>query len=174
MPLFRGAITILSLLLCPTLVAQDATAYGVASIRVFLFHETNGRIDTTDLVALGDAANLFNTNIGGGLAHDSPSGAAVVLVEVTGPFHLDETGHRSGPFASDTNHSVLLTAQVDGRTVLERAVRLRSLFSEERQVWVPFVVYGTGCGALKLNATLTRDRQPEATLLRTINFQCGE
>ncbi len=174
MPGFLRTLPILGLLLTPPLAAQDTTAYRVASMRVFLFHETTGTIDTTDLVAPRDRGELFNTNIGGGLAHDSPSGAVAVFVQLTGPFHLDETGHLSPPFALDTTRTLQLVAQIDDRTVLQRAVRLRSLFSEEHQVWVPFVVYGTGCGELKLTATLTRARQPEGTLVRAVTFQCGE
>ena len=172
-PLWHAA-PLLSFLLCRGLAAQDTTAYRVASLAAFLFHETTGTIDTLDLLAPRDRGSLFNTNIGGGLAHGSPSGATVVLVQLTGPFHHDETGHRSGPFTDDTSHTLQLTADVDGRTLLQRAVRLRSLFSEERQVWVPFIVYGTGCGALKLTAILMRNRQPEATLDRSITFECGE
>ena len=173
MPGFLRALLILGLLLTPSLAAQDTTAYRVTSMQVLLFHETSGLIDTTDLLALGDTANLFNTSIGEGRA-GSPSGAVVVLVELTGPFHLNETGHLSPPFALDTAHTLQLAAQINGRTLLQRAVRLRSLFSEEHQVWVPFVVYGTGRGELKLTATLTRARQSEAILVRTVTFQCGE
>jgi len=173
-PGFLRALPILGLLLTPSLAAQDTTAYRVASMRVFLFHETTGTIDTIDLVAPRDRGELFNTNIGEGLAHGSPSGAVVVFVQLTGPFHVDETGHLSPPFALDTTRSLRLNAQIDGRTVLERAVRLRSLFSEEHQVWVPFLLYGTGCGELKLTATIIRNREPEATLDRSIFFRCGE
>jgi len=171
-PLWHAA-PFLSLLLTQGLAAQDTTAYRVASLSAFLFKQTTGRIDTTDLLALHNR-EPFNTNIGAGLAGGSPSGATFVAVQLTGPYHLDETGHRSGPFAGDTSHTLQLTAQIDGRTVLERAVRLRSLFSEERQVWVPFVIYGTGCGVLKLTATLLREGQPDATLERSVKFRCGE
>jgi len=51
---------------------------------------------------------------------------------------------------------------------------LRSLFSEEHQVWVPFLLYGTGRGELKLTATIIRNREPEATLDHSIFFRCGE
>ena len=173
-PGLLGALPILALLLSPPLAAQDTTAYRVASMRVFLFHETTGTIDTIDLVVPRDRGELFNTNIGGGLAHGSPSGAVVIFVQLTGPFHVDETGHRSAPFALDTTRSLRLNAQIDGRTVLERAVRLRSLFSEEHQVWVPFLLYGTGCGELKLTATIMRARQSEAALDHSIFFRCGE
>jgi hypothetical protein len=170
---FCYAALVLSLLPTQGLGAQDTTAYRIASLSAFLFKQTTASIDTTDLLAL-DNDEPFNTIIGGGIARGSPSGATFVAVQLTGPYHVDETGHRSGPFANDTSHSLQLTAQIDGRTVLERAVRLRSLFSEERQVWVPFVVYGTGCGVLKLTATLLRERQPEATLERSVTFRCGE
>ena len=173
-PGFLRTLPILGLLLAPPLAAQDTTAYRVASMRVFLFQETTGTIDTTDLVAPRDRGELFNTNTGGGLAHGSPSGAVAVVVQLTGPFYLDETGHLSPPFALDTTRALQLVAQIDDRTVLQRAVRLRSLFSEEHQVWVPFVVYGTGCGELKLTATLTRARQPEGILVRAVTFQCGD
>ena len=173
-PGFLRALPILGLLLTPSLAAQDTTAYRVASMRVFLFHETTGTIDTIDLVVPRDRGELFNTNIGEGLAHGSPSGAVVVFVKLTGPFHVDETGHLSPPFAIDTTRSLRLNAQIDGRTVLERAVRLRSLFSEEHQIWVPFLLYGTGCGELKLTATILRNREPEAALDRSIFFRCCE
>ncbi len=133
-PGLLGALPILALLLSPPLAAQDTTAYRVASMRVFLFHETTGTIDTIDLVVPRDR----------------------------------------GPFALDTTRSLRLEAQIDGRTVLERAVRLRSLFSEEHQVWVPFLLYGTGCGELKLTATIMRARQSEAALDHSIFFRCGE
>jgi len=114
-PGFLRALPILGLLLTPSLAAQDTTAYRVASMRVFLFHETTGTIDTIDLVVPRDRGELFNTNIGEGLAHGSPSGAVVVFVKLTGPFHVDETGHLSPPFAIDTTRSLRLNAQIDGR-----------------------------------------------------------
>ena len=171
---FLRALPVFGLLLSPPLAAQDTTAYRVASMRVFLFHETTGSIDTSDLVVPRDRGELFNTNIGGGLAHGSPSGAVLVFVQLTGPFHVDETGHLSPPFALDTTRSLRLEAQIDGRKILERAVRLRSLFSEEHQVWVPFLLYGTGCGELKLTATIMRACEPEAALDHSIFFRCGE
>src|SRR5437773_10489968 len=154
-PGFLRTLPILGLLLAPPLAAQDTTAYRVASMRVFLFHETTGTIDTTDLVAPRDRAELFNTNTGGGLAHGSPSGAVAVVVQMTGPFYLDETGHLSRPFALDTTRDLQLVAQIDDRTVLHLAVSLRSLFSDEHQVSVAFVVYGTSCAELTLTATGT-------------------
>ena len=171
-----------ALLLCVTLAApafaqgrtpRDTTPFQIAALRAYLFHEERGTFDTTDLAALGDAGGLFNVTIGGGLAHGSPSNAMLVLVELTGPFRYDSTGRHS-PFAQDTTGVLQLTAQVESKVLLQRGVRLRSLFSEQGQVWVPFVVYGTGCGPLTLAAKMLHTGLPDAVLSKTIHFQCGE
>ena len=111
-PLWHAA-PFLSLLFAHGLAAQDTTAYRIASLSAFLFKQTTGRIDSTDLLALGDKESLFNTITGGGLAGGSPSGATFVLVQLTGPFHLNETGHRAGPFTRDTTRSLQLMAGGD-------------------------------------------------------------
>jgi hypothetical protein len=139
--------------------APAPAVFAVTGLRAYLFYEPLGRMDERDLV-VGPFA-LWNAMIGAGDA-TAPSNTTIVLVDVTGP-----------AFVTGTKGTLSFVATMGKQILRRETVKLNEFFSEGTRLSIPFVVVGTGCGTLKITATLIvpgrRDR-----LLKTVEFGCGE
>jgi len=163
--MFKPLICLPSLLcLSPGAPSRTASApYHITEIRAHLYYQETGGFDTTDLISDTSVA-LWNTNFGQG--NDNASGATLVLVRVDGNWT-----------SWGTKPHLLVRVEFDsgGPVLSERNVDLRSLFSERHSVWVPYIVYGTGCGTIRITATLLDEHALTLdTLSKTIPFECGE
>jgi hypothetical protein len=156
-------VSVLGLMAGPASLAAPPPAHTITAIRAVLYHQRTGDFDTTDVTNPGVA--LWNTEIGEGVAR-TPSGATLVLVQVTGaPLPGGEVpGH------------VRLTVRIGSTEVYSDSVTLRTFFTEHRSMWIPFLVYDpTPCTPWKLTATLVNaSGAAESTLSKSIPFACGE
>jgi len=129
-------------------------------IRAFLIHEESGRVGTQDIV--GGELVLWNVIIGGGDV-GKPSNSTLVFVDVS------KTDHWS-PSTTEQQGTLRLRATAGGRLLRDHSVALRRFFSRDASLSVPFLVYGTGCEELRLDATLQLPGRRE-TLTRRVPFQ---
>lgn len=104
---------------------------------------------------------MRNVVIGEGMA-EHPTSTTLVLVDVAGP-----------AFGRDLKGSVTLVATNDEREIHRSSVPLMYLFTGKDSATVPFLVYGTGCGKLKLFASVESAEQ-QADRSTIIRFSCGE
>ena len=133
--------------------------HRITGVRVHLFYEASGVLDERDL-ATGDMV-LWNTVIGEGAAV-APSSTSIVYVELEGP-----------SFVAGTAGVLSLTARTAENTLLAQEVDLATFFSQGTTLVIPFVVFGTGCGTLEIDAELTGIPTPSRTQT-AVDFQCGE
>lgn len=163
------ALTIALGLFC-SLLAADAVggdfkapiappAFALSGLRAYLFYEPLGRLDDRDLI-LGSLA-LWNTIIGGGEAK-APSNTIIVQADITGP-----------AFSPDTKGTISIVATSRKRVLRRETIPLSTFFSDGSKLSIPFVVPGSGCGLLRLDALLTTPGHQQR-LVKTIDFHCGE
>ncbi len=137
--------------------------YSIAAIHVYLYYQSTGEIDTTDLLD-GKRYNLWNTIIGAGVAR-KPSCAVWVLVDLSGPTFAKIGGE------------LVVTATAGETTLLEKTLLLGDWFNEGKRLVLPFLIHGTGCEKLEISATLQGFPGAEVkvgTLKKSVPFGCGE
>jgi hypothetical protein len=154
------------LLFAPVAAARDvdpptaARGYEVRGIRAYFYYTGSGTFDLReDLNETGHV--MRNVMIGEGMA-EHPTSTTLVLVDLMGP-----------AFGGGTKGSVTLVATNDDREMHRSSVPLMYLFTGTDSATVPFLVYGTGCGKLKLFASVESEelRADRSTVIR---FSCGE
>ena len=133
--------------------------YTIKAIRVYLFYETLGRADARDLA--DGKFLLANAMMGGGDA-EAPSSTCVVYVDLEGP-----------SFSFATHGELVFHAKVNRRTAVKQVVKLAHFRSEGHTLVIPFVVVGTGCGDLTVEAVLNV-AGTRSELSKSIKFMCGE
>lgn len=129
----------------------------VSGITAFLVSDEDGLIDRRDITA-GRMA-LWNTPIGEGDA-EMPSSSTFVLVEIS-PGNSERK--------SMTYVSLRVRGEKSGRTIFRDRAPIP--MSVRRKLMVPFLIHGTGCEALRLDAAV--DGLSTAAAQKTINFRCG-
>lgn len=139
--------------------AGTPPALALAGMRACLFYEPLGKTDDRDLMS-GSLA-LWNTIIGEGDAK-APSNTIIVHADVTGP-----------AFLAGTKGTVSLVATSGKRVLRRETIPLATFFSDGSKLSIPFVVSGSGCGLLRLDALLTTPGHQQR-LVKTIDFRCGE
>jgi len=138
-------------------------AYRITDVRAHLYYPELGTFDTTNITSQSNPT-LWNTIIGEGRAQ-APSQATLVLVQMSGTWLS-----RSKP---PRLHTIV---SLEGRRpFLDRTVDLSQFFSERRFIWVPFVVFGTGCGKVRIISSLLDENGAQVqSRVDTIPFACGE
>jgi len=135
----------------------------VTDMKAVLYYEQDGTLGTFDAMQQGpEGPALWNTSVGEGAAGGKPSNATVVLVRVT--------GLRKSVWNA-TLHVVATADWPTPRTLLaDQRISLKPYFGAE-VVWIPVVLYGTGCAPVSVTARLEK-----STLgaMRSIPFKCGE
>ena len=155
------------MLLFGAIVANDvppgSAKYSVAAIHAHFYFHSTGEISPTDLLD-GKPHALWNTIIGAGEA-GKPSGAILVLVDLTGPTFANIDG------------KLTLKAAEGEKILLGQTVSLKIWFREGQKVVIPFLVYDTGCNKLEITATLEdlpAKMVDTGTLKKVVPFECGE
>lgn len=136
-----------------------ASAAELTGVTASFVYDDDGVIDNRDLTS-GKLA-LWNTPIGEGDA-GRPSTSTFVIVGVKYPAG---TGARLGEVAV----TLRVRAQASGRLVFHERAVVRPIAKE--RVAVPFLIRGTGCESLRLEAGI--DGAIVTVMQRTINFKCG-
>jgi len=151
-PLISGRPSSQSATPAPT--QQAPAAYAVTGMKAFLYYHQEGAFDTTDV--MGNAPDdLWNVR----------SGATLVSVQVTS----SRTARRS-------NISMHLSARVENRVLWQQTVPVYSFYgSDNRVIWIPFLVRGVGCGLTNVTATLRDSAGTRfGAMTKRIPFSCGE
>jgi len=146
--------------------SRDVSKHEAVDIRASLYFQEAGQFGTDNIVAGDSEAPPLHHALTGGFHGQGPSGATLVLVKVRGTFA-----------SSSQRGSVRLTAKPGDRILADRSAQLSDFYSAERtEIWIPFLVYGTGCGGeLKLTASTRSPQQNvESTVTRAIAFDCSE
>lgn len=139
--------------------AEPNPSPELTGVAASLVYDEDGTIDDRDLTS--EKLALWNTPIGEGDA-GRPSSSTFAIVRVKRPVTMSA---RSGELVV-TLHA---WAQASGRLIFhERAVA--PPFIKERAT-VPFLIRGTGCEPLRVEAAIEGRREP--VIRRTINFKCG-
>ena len=138
--------------------------YSIVAIHAHLYYQSSGEISKYDLLD-GKHHELWNTIIGEGEAKE-PSGALWLLVEITGP---GDYGKKGG----------CLTLEVTGdeKKLLSQTLRIDDWVYNGEKFSLPFIVYGTGCETIEIQARLEgipKEKLGNSSLSKTIEFRCGE
>jgi hypothetical protein len=140
---------------------ERSERYRVAEIRAHSYYPVRGEFDERDLF---DPTLVLRNVIGGEGDAKDPTKITLVLVTIDGP-----------SFLSGTNGSVDLKARAAGASPGEQSMPFWSIFSKGTRVTVPFLIHGTGCDPLELEARITGvSGDPPAPKKATIPFHCGE
>jgi hypothetical protein len=139
---------------------EDPERYSIAQIRAHSYYPERGEFDERDL--LDPTLVLWNVIGGAGDARD-PTEITLVLVTIEGP-----------SFVSGTKGAVELQANASGASPPRQSIPFHSLFSEQNRMTVPFLVHGTGCAALELEARITGVPGDPPSKKAKIPFTCGE
>ncbi len=129
-------------------------AFAVTGMKAFLYFHRVGALDTIDV--MGNVPHeLWNVR----------SGATLVSVQVTS----SRTARRRGI----TMH---VSAAVESRVLWEQTVPVYSFYgSDNRVIWIPFLVRGIGCGDTDVTATLSDSAGTRfGAMTKRIPFSCGE
>jgi len=159
--------------------SQDSSRFRVTEMRALLFFQDSGGFSKFNAMAEGlQAPALWNVAVGEGAAASHASAATLVLVRVQGP---------SAGFGGKPILHVTASQEVDTGWAVEidKSVPLDPFFTATgTAVWVPFIVYGTGCEAIKVKATIISvqrlvrgkgwETQESTPYTKTIPFKCGE
>jgi len=141
--------------------SEQPARYRVAEIRAHSFYPVRGEFDERDLF---DPTLVLRNVIGGEGDAKDPTEITLVLVTIEGP-----------SFVSGTKGAVELQANAPGASPPRQSIPFHSLFSEENRITVPFLIHGTGCEPLALEARITGVAgDPPAPKKATIPFHCGE
>lgn len=138
--------------------------YSIVAIHAYLYYQSSGEISKYDLLD-GKHHELWNTIVGEGEAKE-PSGALWLLVEIEGPGDLVDLGGR-----------LALEVTGDEKKLLSQTLRIDDWNYSSEKLILPFIVYGTGCETIEMHARLEgipEDRLGISSLIRTIDFRCGE
>ena len=153
-------------LLCVTFALRpplQGGAYRITDVRAHLYYPELGTFDTTNITSQYKPT-LWNTIIGEGRAQ-APSQATLVLVQISGIWLS-----RSKP-----PRLHMIVSPEGRRPILDRTVDLSHFFSERRFIWVPFIVFGTGCGTAHITSSLLDENGAQVqSRVDTIPFECGE
>ena len=170
----RKSFSLLLLVLLSLSGFSQAKPYKVKAIKAFLFYNGENREDASvrgslseNLIDNNDFA-LWNTIIGEGSAK-AESNQTLVVVELT--------GNAKGL----VSRKVVLTVTVNGKPIFRQAQNFE-IYGQSKNYSAAFLLYNTGCDALKLKADVVSERQVnkktvstiESTLSKTIPFACGE
>jgi len=123
-------------------------------MKAFLYFHREGALDTIDV--MGHVPyELWNVR----------SGATLVSVQVT-----------SSRTVRRRNISMHLSAGVESRVLWEQTVPIYSFYgSDNRVIWIPFLVRGIGCGLTDVTATLSDSAGTRfGAMTKRIPFSCGE
>ena len=159
--------------------SQESSRYRVTEMRALLFFQDSGGFSTFNAMAKGLRARaLWNVAIGEGASAPHGSAATLVLVRVQEP-----SSHALG---KPVLH-VTASQQVDtGWAILiDKSVPLDPFFpAPGAAAWVPFILYGTGCETVRVEATIISVQRRErgkgwetkesTPYTNTIPFKCGE
>jgi hypothetical protein len=141
--------------------ADSPERYAVAAIRAHAYYHARGEFDERDL--FDPTLVLRNVIIGEGDARE-PTEITLVLVVVEGP-----------SFASETKGAVELRTRAAGTSPAQQSMPLSLLFAKGTRVTVPFLIQGTGCEHVELEARITGvTGDPPPPKKATIPFHCGE
>jgi hypothetical protein len=128
-----------------------------------LFYQSSGEISKYDLLD-GKRHELWNTIIGEGEAGE-PSGALWLSVEIAEP--SDEiSGGR-----------LVLEVKEGEKCLLNQTLLLDKWVNDGDRLFLPFIVYGTGCETIVIIARLEgipAENLGNGSFIRTIEFKCGE
>ncbi len=144
----------------PALAGEAPANCDIQAIRAYFYFQEAGRFGGLDLFE--PSRTLWNTPIGGG---DAGQPSTVTLVSVT----LSGTGLGGG-----AKGAIELIATADGRKLLTQSVSLSSLYGRSGIVTVPFLVFGTGCEELVLQARIVGVRSERRAMRKIVPFACGE
>jgi hypothetical protein len=135
----------------------------VTEMKALLYFDQDGTLGTFDAMEAGpDAPALWNTSTGEGAAGGKSSNTTVVLVRITGPHETPRNA---------TLHVVATADWPTPRSPLaDRRISLKPYFGLP-VVWIPVVLYGTGCARVTVTASV-EGSTPGVT--RAIAFRCGE
>jgi len=123
-------------------------------MKAFLYFHREGALDTIDV--MGNVPHeLWNVR----------SGATLVSVQVT-----------SSRTARRRSISMHVSAAVESRVLWEQTVPVYSFYgSDNRVIWIPFLVRGIGCGDTDITATLSDSAGTRfGAMTKRIPFSCGE
>lgn len=146
---------------------EDAPSQGrptISSMRAQLFRAKTA--DWSDDVLDPKFRGKWNT-----VAGPNAANATLVVVEVSGV----PGGTYTGFFGLATKYNVRLVAQETGRRPMPLLDRTQAIpvLDDRGKAYIPFLVYQTGCAAVRLTATVVGARPP-GPLERTLPFACGE
>lgn len=145
----------------PTATVPASSA--LTAVHAYPFLHEAGRVGSTDL--LSNSTALWNVPAGG-LQTGGPSASTLVVVDVEG----DHSG-------SDPKKGSRLefAARAGARLLLQSRISLTTFFSEHGRIGVPFLVTGTGCEPVVVNAKLVAANGTKlGEMNATIPFKCGE
>ncbi len=135
----------------------------VTEMKALLYFDQDGTLGTFDAMEEGpNGPALWNTSTGEGAAGGKASNTTVVLVRITGPHE------------SPWNATLRVVATAEWPTprspLANQRISLKP-YSGLPTVWIPVVLYGTGCARVSVTASV-EGTTPGVT--RAIAFRCGE
>ena len=134
----------------------------IMGMKAVLYFEGDASLSSFDVMQDGpEAPSLWNTSAGEGAAAGKASNATLVLVLVSGP---------RGSLWKATLH---LTASDGTRRVADRLIPLQPFSFGTPSVWIPIILYGTGCAKLGVTAAI-REAPSQLAVTKTVPFRCGE
>lgn len=138
-------------------------SYSIIAMRAHLYYQSSGEISKYDLLD-GKHHELWNTRIGEGEARE-PSGALWLLVEISEPSEEIPGGH------------LALEVTEGEKCLLSQSLRLDKWVYDGNRLFLPFIIYGTGCETIVISARLLgipAEKMGNSSLIKTIEFKCGE
>jgi len=139
---------------------SEREGFSIESIRAYFYYHETSTFGQEDL-ASGRLA-LRNSIIGEGDA-EHPSSTTLVMVSLS--------KCASCPRADSLEFTAV---DSDGKKITESAVPLSSYFSQDKQLTIPFLLYGAGCGSIELKAAIVGRDGARSESTAVLPFVCGE
>lgn len=131
----------------------------IESISAYLYFHEDGTFGDVDIAA-GSSA-LRNTIIGEGDA-EKPSSTTLVVVTVRGCTSCSDV------------YELEFSAVAAGRELSDERVNLSPYFSSKQRTKIPFVLRGTGCEVIQIQAAVVGPDKQRSESNATVPFACGE
>lgn len=139
---------------------SEREGFSIESIRAYFYYHETSTFGQEDLAS--GRLVLRNSIIGEGDA-EHPSSTTLVMVSLS--------KCSSCPRADALEFTAV---DSDGKKITESAVPLSSYFSQGKQLTIPFLLYGTGCGSIELKAAIVGPDGARSESTAVLPFVCGE
>lgn len=141
----------------------------IKSIEGYLFYNQNNMNNNSggtlsENIIDNDNFSLYNVIIGEGSAKSSSSNTIIIVKLV------------NNVITEADNNSIKLTVFDENNNIVFRQEQHYSILESNNIYFAPFLLYGTGCEALKLRAEIIdkTNNKVLSVLEKSIDFRCGE